>query len=323
MPRISWDDVGERTYESGLDRGVLYLSDGSAIPWNGLTSVVEAEGTETEDIIYEGTKIATSLSLGVFSGTITGITCPKQFYDYIGSYEMRRGFNVTSQKPKYFGMSYRTRVGNDVDGSEASYKIHVLFNVLAVPSDKTYASETSDPSLVELSWDITATPEPVPGIRPTAHFVIDSKDLDPWLLEDVEAVLYGSDINYAGLPSMAAFVEYLYTWARIDILDNGNGTWTAIERRPGFISVDDEGMFEIVKVKSHYLDEDTYEVSTTYHKHDAPKIYIHDNGDGTWSANTGEDNLVVELPDGMFEIRDATIERENDELYRLSDTLYD
>src|SRR5580765_2617317 len=138
MSVLIWDTAGSKVYETGLDKGVLYLSDGSAVPWNGLTSIVEKFDKESESVYYDGMKITDLVYLGDFAATLKAITYPDQFIELDGYGFLRQGMYVGNQLPKTFSLSYRTRIGNDVDGDVAGYKIHILYNLTAIPTDRTY-----------------------------------------------------------------------------------------------------------------------------------------------------------------------------------------
>lgn len=323
MPTISWDRVGDRVYESGLDRGVLYLPDGSAVPWNGLTAVIEKFDKDTSPVYYDGMKISDMVTLGSFEASLKAVTYPDEFVELEGLGRARQGLFYTDQKPQSFGLCYRTRIGNDLEGDEAGYKLHILYNVTAIPNDKTYASVSEDPSLVEFEWTITAVPEEVEGFRPTAHLVIDSRDVDPWLLEDLESMIYGSDLADAVLLPMPELASYIKEWYRVKIIDNGDGTWTALTQRDGFIHIRYDDYFEIVGVNAVYIDDVTFEISDTLDISEVPQIKISNNGDGTWTAQTDHDNLIVMVGDGQFEIRNANVEYISATTYRITDTEQD
>lgn len=320
MPKLVWDRPEDRIYESGLDQGVLYLPDGSAVPWNGLTAVIEKFDRSTSPVYFDGMKINDLVSLGDFSATMKAVTYPDEFTEIEGAGSMRRGLFVTEQPPQVFGLCYRTKIGNELEG-EDGYKIHVIYNVTAIPHDKTYATLSQEPSLVEFEWDITAVPEEVPGFHPTAHFVINSDEVDPWLLEDLEKKLYGSTSAVASLIPMKDLVAMINDWYRVKVVDNGDGTWTATEQRPGFITFLDseDELFQITNINATYLDEETFLLSDTLDVRDVPQIRIDDNGDGTWSATTGHDSLFT-VVDGYFEIRNANVVLVGEDSYRISDT---
>lgn len=323
MPSLTWDRVGDKTYESGLDKGVLYLPDGSAVVWNGLTSVIESFDKETTPVYYDGMKINELVTLGDFSATMTAVTYPDEFSEVEGMGSLRRGGFLGDQTPQSFGLCYRTMVGNDLSGSDYGYKIHIVYNLVAIPSDKTYASLSDSPTLVEFEWKLTAVPEELPGFRPTAHIVINSKDFDPWLLEDLEGMLYGSSTAFAALIPMPDLVTYISEWARVRIVDNGDGTWSAVSERPGFIEfLNGVDLFQINQANAVYLDDVTYEITDTFDESDAPNIKLVDNGDGTWTASTDSSNVIVMLDETTFEIRNVEALFDGGDLYRISDTTF-
>lgn len=321
MTKLVWDKVGDRVYQSGLDRGVLYLPDGSAVPWNGLTSVVEKFNRETSPIYYDGVKIGETTTLGEFQASMNAVTYPEEFIELEGMGNSRPGVYYGDQRPKAFALCFRTQIANALEGDTVGYKLHIIYNVTASPSDKTYATMSTDPSLSLFEWIITAVPEEVSGFRPTAHIVLDSREMDPWLLEDIEKKLYGSSSATASLIPMADLVIFMAEWARIKIIDHGDGTWSAVTDRPGFISLTSEGLFTIVKVNAIYLDEDTYIISDTADISDLPTIKIIDNGNGTWTASTDHGSLILVAEDGTFEIRDATATFLDPDTYIISDTV--
>lgn len=264
MPGIVWDNISSRNYESGLDRGVLYLPDNSAVPWNGLVSVTEKFNREVKSIYYDGVKVNDIVSSGEFSASLKAVTYPDEFVTLEGLGTLKTGVYLGDQKPKRFGLSYRTQIGNELNGPVSGYKLHIIYNVLAVPIDIVYQTVTTDPNIIEFEWNITAIPEVVQGFVNTAHLIFNSLDIDPWLLEDIEDILYGSESSSAELISMFDLISLINEWHRITITDNGDGTWTAISVRDGFINIDEaEQLFTIDNINSTYLNETTYEISDT------------------------------------------------------------
>lgn len=323
MPILVWDKVGDRNYETGLDRGVLYLPDGSAVPWNGLTSVVESFDKAVSPVYYDGMKINDLVILGDFAATMKAVTYPDEFIELEGVISSRSGVFLGDQVPQSFGLCYRTQIGNDLEGDVIGYKIHILYNITAIPHEKTYASVSTDPSLVEFEWDIVAVPEEIPGFRPTAHIILNSIDIDPWLLEDLEAKLYGSTSADASLITMSSLVTFMSEWYRVKIVDNADGTWTAISQRDGFIQMMTQDLFQIVNVNAVYLNDYTFVISDTIDLSDLPQIKISDNGDGTWTATTDHESLIEVSIDGVFEIKNANVTLLGEDSYRISDTVED
>lgn len=318
MPNLTWDRVGDRVFETGLDRGVLYLPDGSAVPWNGLTSVIEKFNKDSSPVYFDGMKINDLITLGDFAASMKAVTYPEEFVELEGLRPIRRGLFYGDQMPQTFGLCYRTMVGTDAD-EEAGYKIHIIYNVTAIPNDKTYATLNADPSLVEFGWDITAVPEEVPGFRPTAHIVIETSKIDPWLLEDIEAILYGSTGADATLIPMPELVTLFANWFRVRITDNGDGTWTAVSNREGIIVFGPDDFFQINGANAVYLDEVTFVLSDTEDISQVPQIKIVDNGDGTWTAQTDQPGLIQIVGD-QFTILNADAVFLNPDLYRIQNT---
>lgn len=323
MATLVWDKPGDRVYQSGLDRGVLYLPDGSAVPWNGLTSVIENFDKSVAPVYYDGMRIQDLMILGDFSATMKAITYPEEFEAIEGSTLFRPGMFLSDQVPQVFCLCYRTRVGDDLRGDEAGYKIHLVYNVTAIPSNKTYASVSDNPNIVEFEWAITAIPEETPGFRPTAHIVFDSRDFDPLLMEDLETILYGDLTGDALLLAMPDLLGFIQQWYRVKITDNGDGTWTAVSDRDGFISFLDgitATEFQITGVNALYLDDDTFQISDTTDVSQVPQIEISYGPDGEWIASTEQNNLIVINSEGMASIYNANISVIDSDSYSISDT---
>jgi hypothetical protein len=320
MPKINWDLLGDKAYESGLDHGVLYLPDGSAVPWNGLTSVSENLNRSTEPVFLDGSKISDIVSLGTFSASLSAVTYPNELDLLEGAIPLRNGVYLEEQPHQPFGLCYRTKIGNDLDGDEAGYKIHIVYNITAIPSDRTYASAGSDPSLVEFEWELSTVPEYLEGYRPSAYMVIKTHELDPLLLKDIERILYGDSYSDAALIPMNELVAYINDWFRIKITDNGDGTWTAFTNF-GYIFLLEDGEFTITSANAIFLDEETYTLTDTKDIHDIPNIKIIDNGNGTWTASTSFDNLITVSEDGdTYQIIDANVTYLDSNTYTLSDS---
>jgi hypothetical protein len=321
MASILWDQVGSRLYENGLDRGVLYLPDGSAVPWNGLTAVIENFDNSTEAVYFDGMKVNDLVVLGDFSASLKAITYPDEFIELEGLGVVREGLFVADQRPQTFALCYRTHIGNDVNGDSLGYKIHILYNVTAIPSAQTYASFTTDPSLTEFEWVLTAVPQEVPGFRPTAHIILDSRKIDPWMLEEMELMLYGDSFNDASLLTFADLVTYMQGWFRVQIIDNGDGTWTAISQRDGFITFLGVEEFMIEHVNAFYLDADTFQISDTTTSADVPQLVIEMIAEGVWTATTEQNGIIVEISPGIVELRDANISYISADEYIIESTV--
>ena len=206
MPKkIVWDAVGEKTFETGVDRGVLYpMKDGAyplGVPWNGLTAVTESpSGAEATALYADNIKYLNLMAAEEFGATVEAYTYPDEFMECDGSAELTPGVYIGQQDRKVFGMSYRTVIGNDTDGNSHGYKLHLIYGALASPSEKSYATINDSPEAITFSWEVKTTPVPVTGHKPTATLVIDSTKVAPEKLALLEEALYGSDEKEAYLP---------------------------------------------------------------------------------------------------------------------------
>jgi hypothetical protein len=318
MPAINWDKVGERIYESGLDRGVLYLPDGSAVPWNGLTSISEKVEKSVDSVFYDGAKISDLVTMGSFSASLSAVTYPEEMDRIEGTRELRNGVFLGEQSSTTFGLCYRTAMSNDLD-AEAGYKIHVVYNVTAVPSDRDYQSLNDSPEPLEFEWDLTTTPEHLDGFRPSAHMVIKTAELDPWLLAEIEEILYGGTVAAASLIPMDELVDKINNWFRVKITDNGDGTFTARSDYEGYVFLLSEDKFQINNANIIYTDDNTYLLSDTKDIKEVLTIKIIDNGDGTWRASA--ESEFISVVNGFFTIYNATTTFLDASTYLLSDTI--
>jgi hypothetical protein len=261
MTKIVWDRVGERLYENGVSQGVLYKADSYGVPWNGLVSV-DQDAVHTSDPVYfDGFKFADLVTLGDFEGTLRAFTYPDEFLDYEGIVQSQTGFYVTDQPQTRFGLSYRTEENNDV--GPAGYKIHLLYNLLALPAQRSHQTLSLDVVPMEFEWKISAIPEELDRFRPTSHVIIDSRMIDPFLLQDLEDMLYGDEETDPKLPDLNGLVSFVMKWGRLVITDLGNGLWEAYSPLDDVITMIDETTFQIVSDTAIYLDPDTYEISST------------------------------------------------------------
>jgi hypothetical protein len=212
MAPLTWDQVGERLYETGVDHGVLYLPDDAGVyntgfAWNGLTTVTESpSGAESSPQYADNIKYLNMVSAEEFGATIEAFTYPEEFGQCDGTALPSPGVAVGQQGRKMFGLSYRTRVGNDVDGTEFGYKLHLLYGCQAAPSEKAYATINDSPEAISFSWEVTSTPAPVSGYKPTSLIVIDSTTVDSADLTALEDLLYGKASVEAALPTPDAVI---------------------------------------------------------------------------------------------------------------------
>ena len=199
MSRITWDNTGERYYETGVKMGVLYpIQTGGVytkgVAWNGLTAVTESpSGAEATALYADDVKYLNLMSNEEFGATIEAYTYPDEFAECDGSAALAAGVMIGQQKRKTFGLCYRTTVGNDVDGSDYGYKLHLVYGCLAAPSEKAYATINDSPEAITFSWEVSTTPVNVNNNKPTATLTIDSTKVDKSKLAALEEILYGKD----------------------------------------------------------------------------------------------------------------------------------
>ena len=205
MSKLVWDQTGERYYETGVKQCVLYVQEAGAYPkgvaWNGITAISESpSGAEASPLYADDIKYLNLISNEEFGASIEAYTYPDEFAVCDGSAELVPGVMLGQQPRKAFGLCYRTTLGNDEVGNEYGYKLHIIYNALAAPSEKAYASINDSPEAITFSWELTTTPVNVTGAKPTATITIDSTKVDATKLADLEEVLYGSDDEEARLP---------------------------------------------------------------------------------------------------------------------------
>jgi len=193
-PILEWDKTGERTFHTGVDRGVLYLMDGTYAVWNGLVSVDSGSADmELQSFFLDGVKYLEKITPGEFSGKLKAITYPDEFEKALGIIDVSPGLEYHDQVPQPFNLTYRTLLGNDVNGTSLGYKIHLLYNLVADPETVSYDSLSDSPQLTEFVWGLTGTPPRIPGTRPTVHVALDSRDIPEEVLTILEESLYGTE----------------------------------------------------------------------------------------------------------------------------------
>jgi hypothetical protein len=215
MAALVWDAIGDRYYETGVDRGVLYIPDvggaySTGVAWNGLTSVTESPtGAEATAQYADNIKYLNLLSAEEFAATIEAFTYPDEFAQFDGLATPEPGVMVGQQARRTFGLSYRTRIGNDLEGDDLGYKIHLVYGCQASPSEKAYNTVNDTPEAITFSWEVSTTPVPVTGLRPTSLITIDSRLVDPADLTAFELIIYGDTAIVPSLPMPDAVITAL------------------------------------------------------------------------------------------------------------------
>lgn len=215
MSKLVWDQTGERQYETGVSKGVLYPFSQNkyqkGVAWNGLTGVTESpSGAEATALYADNIKYLNLMSAEEFGATIEAYTYPDEFGQCNGEGELAQGISVGQQKRSPFGMSYQTKVGDDTD-PDKGYKIHLIYGAQAAPSEKAYATVNDSPEAITFSWEVTTTPIEVPGMKPTASLTIDSTKVLPSVLKKIEDILYGTEEEAPRLPLPAEIIQILGT----------------------------------------------------------------------------------------------------------------
>lgn len=208
---LTWDDSGERLYETGVDRGVLFVKDDEGdykegVVWNGLTAVNESPtGGEANPQYADNIKYLDLYSAEEFEATIEAFTYPEEFEECDGTATLN-GLYIGQQTRKQFGFSYRTKVGSDVN-EDLGYKIHIVYGAKASPSEKSRSTVNDSPEAVNFSWSITTNPVAIPGFKPSAHITINTVTTDSEIVEEIESILYGDGEEDARMPTPEELVE--------------------------------------------------------------------------------------------------------------------
>ena len=215
MAKLVFNNVGERLFETGVKNGVLYVmgDDGAyenGVVWNGLTAVTESpSGAETTPLYADDVKYVVIYAAEEFGATVEAYTYPEEFEQCDGSAAISEGITIGQQTRKSFGMCYKTSVGNDVQGQDYGYKIHIIYGAKAAPSEKSYSTINDSPEAVTFSWELSTVPVPVEGHNPTATMVIDSTRVPAEKMTLIEAKLYGSEDSEATLPLPNEILELI------------------------------------------------------------------------------------------------------------------
>ncbi len=264
MAVLTWDKTGERVYQTGIDHGVLYLHDGTSVAWNGIIDIEESSNSELKSFYLDGVKYLENLSPGDFLGKLTAFTYPDEFDAVNGIADVSPGLSYYEQPPQSFNLSYRTLIGNDLEGTDFGYRIHILYNVIANPDSKAFNTvDDSGIQPIEFSWALTGTPPKIEKHRPTVHVSIDSRKAPTTILQLLEAQLYGTATSNPSLPSIQDIAEFFGYRDALLIVDHGDGTWSAIDESDQYITMIDSTTFQIDGANATYLDPETYTISST------------------------------------------------------------
>lgn len=249
MSVLQWNRPEDKSFQSGLDKGVLYMEDGPVVPWNGLQTVEDNGESELLNFYLDGVQYLGMASPRDWKGTVTCVTVPSEFYPAMGIGTVGDGFYADSQPQSRFSMSYRTLVTTP-DGVEPNnYKIHLIYKCVASLqgfSHETLSSSGSDP--VPYQFELSATPMPVSLMRPTAHFVFDTREMDEPSITALETILYGSSTTAPRVPTITELIDLLRFSNVVVVHDNGDGTWTATGSNANIVQDLETGRFTLNNV---------------------------------------------------------------------------
>ena len=229
MSRLVWDAIGERFFETGVDQCVLYPIANNAYPmgyaWNGITGVSESpSGADANPIYADNIKYLNLRAAEEFGATVTAYTYPDEFAECDGSVVPVKGLTIGQQSRKMFGLCYRSRLGNDTDGSDHGYKLHLVYGLTASPSERGYSTINDSPEAIEFSWEMNSTPVAVTGYKPTSVITISSEDFTEAQMAVIEDVLYGDANNDPRLPLPDEVVALMGSNVYEISLDKANAT---------------------------------------------------------------------------------------------------
>lgn len=259
---LTWDKLDERYYAHGLDRGVLYIPGRDPIPWNGLISVDEGSGGESTIYYRDGVIFLADVDASDHTAQMAALFWPDAFGECLGFPEAVDGLFVDNQKPKRFGLSYRTLVGNGMRGDMFGYQIHLVYNAMASLGTRSRQTMGKDTAPTEFEFDLVCTPVKLPGYRPAAHYVIDTRNMSPDTVSELEAILYGDGETPGQLPEPVVLYDLMNFGDAIIITDNGDGTWTA-EGAYANVFMTSPTTFQINNVNAVDNGDGTYDISST------------------------------------------------------------
>ena len=265
MTRLVWGTPGERYFEAGVDRGVLYVEGKEGVAWTGLISVDESpSGGESQPYYIDGVKYANRAAGEEFEASLEAYTYPEEFAACDGSaqFYQAQGLYATQQQRKPFSLTYRTLVGNDTDKTDHAYKIHIIYNARANPTQKTYQSVGDDAEPTTFSWDISTSPILMPGLSRSAHIVIDTRTAWPWVVSALESILYGEEDSSPRIPDPQEILDLFVENALLKVnVDETTGIVT-IEGPDEAIQMVNATEYRISWPSVLFLDSETVELSS-------------------------------------------------------------
>jgi hypothetical protein len=262
MARLTWSAVGERFYEAGVDRGVLYVDD-VGYSWSGLVSVDEGPtGGDARPYYLDGVKYLNLSNREEFQATLNALFSPPEFDACDGVGTVRPGLYAGQQRRKSFGLCYRTGIGNDINGIVHGYKIHLIYNALAAPSNRQRSTLGDSPQPTMLSWRITTKPVPVPDMMRSSHLTIDTREAPTYVVALLEDILYGNDLNAPRLPDPDEIAALFDDDTPFTVTDLGTGELFEIEGSDLAVQELAVGRYQINEDGVVALDSDRAQISS-------------------------------------------------------------
>lgn len=222
---LTWDPPNERYFHQGLDRGAIYIGDDPPVAWNGLTDVTEGGSSNTEIMYRDGKIILADIDASDFQASVSAFFFPDEFSICIGIPEAAENLYVDNQKPKRFNLSYRTLVGNGSSGDLFGYQIHLVYNCLASIGTRARKTLSDSPEMMPFNFDLVCTPVKLPGFRPSAHYIIDTRGMQSGQLKELEDLLYGTVSTPGHFPTITELFELMNFGVIMRVYDNGDGTY--------------------------------------------------------------------------------------------------
>lgn len=237
MTRLAWGSSGNRIFEAGTDRGVLYVGNTPGVAWNGLIAVSEKpSGGEPTPYYMDGIKYLNVSASEEYEASISAFSAPDEFGVCDGTSSLANGLFITQQPRKSFGLTYRTLIGNDLEGLDYGYKIHLVYNALSKPTSRDNKTLQQATTPTPFAWDITTLPEMASGYKPSAHFILDTRKTAQILVDELENILYGDMLNDPRLPTALEILDLFDSYVEIQtVVQYDNGTF-GIENLPTIVS---------------------------------------------------------------------------------------
>lgn len=236
---LTWDKPDQRYYSHGLDRGVLYLTGRDPIPWNGLQGFEESSAGTTTLYYRDGVIYLADADAGDFSGQIAAIFYPDEFGECLGIPEATDGLYVDGQKPKRFGMSYRTLIGSGTKGDMFGYQIHLVYNCMGTLGTRSRKPIGNSPEPVPFAIDVVCTPVKMTGFRPSAHYAIDSRGMSQATITELENLIYGDGVTPGELPDPDVLYDLMNFGDALIVTDHGDGTFDVTGSNDNLVMLDD------------------------------------------------------------------------------------